>query len=83
MHGGSSTIAEDKAIEAYAVAVSAFQKGNLPRAIKFWKKVVNNKAVKEKIKAKAYLGMGFAHSKSDKFKDGSVHLNWRYQSFKG
>ncbi|NVM31418.1 MAG: tetratricopeptide repeat protein [Candidatus Helarchaeota archaeon] len=83
MHGGSSTIAEDKAIEAYAVAVSAFQKGNLPRAIKFWKKVVNNKAVKEKIKAKAYLGMGFAHSKSDKFKDALSSFKLALSKFQG
>ncbi|MHA1129577.1 MAG: tetratricopeptide repeat protein [Candidatus Helarchaeota archaeon] len=60
---------EEKALEAYAVAVTAFQKGDTSKAIKFWKKVINNRAISEKIKGKAHLGLGFCYSRKEKLKD--------------
>lgn len=46
-----------------------YQKGNLSKAIKFWKKVANNNAIEEKVRGKAYLGLGFAYNKSENLKD--------------
>lgn len=60
---------QEKTIEAYSLALAAFQKGDLEKAIKFWRKVVNNKAINEKVRGKAYLGIGFAYSKANKFKE--------------
>lgn len=62
-------ISQNKAIEAYAVAVTEYQKGNIPKAIKFWKKVTGNQSIEERIRAKANLGLGFAYSKLDKYKE--------------
>ncbi|MHA1650860.1 MAG: tetratricopeptide repeat protein [Candidatus Helarchaeota archaeon] len=59
----------EKVIEAYAIAVTAFQKGDLSKAIKYWKKVVKARGIEEKVKGKAYLGLGFCYSRKDNFKE--------------
>lgn len=56
-------------MDDYALAVIEYQKGNFSRAIKFWKKVANNNAIEEKVKGKAYLGLGFAYNKSGNLKE--------------
>jgi tetratricopeptide (TPR) repeat protein len=51
-----------------------YQKGNFGKAIKGWKKVANNNAIEENVRGKAYLGMGFAYTKSDNLKEAISSL---------
>jgi tetratricopeptide (TPR) repeat protein len=51
-----------------------YQKGNFGKAISRWKKVANNSAIEEKVRGKAYLGMGFAYTKSENLKDAISSL---------
>ena len=63
-------------MEDYALAMVEYQKGNFGKAIKGWKKVASNNALEEKIRGKAYLGMGFAYTKSENLKEAINSLKF-------
>jgi tetratricopeptide (TPR) repeat protein len=62
--------------------VTEYQKGNFSKAIKFWKKVANNNAIEEKVRGKAFLGLGFAYSKSENLKEAVSSLKAALSLFK-